>query len=88
MASILDVIKGLNQAANNAYDGYDNVDEEIGLKRANLNCPFGKSAMQNPHNRNELNQKGYLRLLLILRRRKSRNATIRWECRSSSGYTR
>tara|TARA_B100000029_G_C17460481_1_gene918325 strand:+ start:660 stop:1196 length:537 start_codon:yes stop_codon:yes gene_type:complete len=33
MASILDVIKGLNQAANNAYDGYDNVDEEIGLKR-------------------------------------------------------
>jgi hypothetical protein len=33
MASILDVIKGLNQAASNAYDGYDNMDEEIGLKR-------------------------------------------------------
>ena len=33
MASILDVIKGLNQAANNAYDGYDNVDEEIDWKK-------------------------------------------------------
>tara|TARA_A100001515_G_scaffold95289_1_gene76393 strand:+ start:1134 stop:1676 length:543 start_codon:yes stop_codon:yes gene_type:complete len=33
MATILDVIKGLNQAAANAYDGYDNVDEKIGLKR-------------------------------------------------------
>ena len=33
MATILDVIKGLNQAASNAYDGYDNMDEKIGLKR-------------------------------------------------------
>ncbi|MEK9694753.1 MAG: hypothetical protein VW270_03255 [Candidatus Poseidoniales archaeon] len=33
MANILDVIKGLNQAASNAYDGYDNMDEKIGLKR-------------------------------------------------------
>jgi hypothetical protein len=33
MASILDVIKGLNQAAANAYDGYDHMDEKIGLKR-------------------------------------------------------
>ena len=33
MASILDVIKGLNQAASNAYDGYDHMDEKIGLKR-------------------------------------------------------
>ena len=33
MANILDVIRGLNQAASNAYDGYDNMDEKIGLKR-------------------------------------------------------
>ena len=33
MANILDVIKGLNQAASNAYDGYENMDEKIGLKR-------------------------------------------------------
>ena len=33
MASILDVIKGLNQAAANAYDGYENMDEKVGLKR-------------------------------------------------------
>ena len=33
MASILDIIKGLNQAAANAYDGYDHMDEKIGLKR-------------------------------------------------------
>ena len=32
MATILDVIKGLSQAASNAYDGY-NMDEKIGLKR-------------------------------------------------------
>ena len=31
MASILDVVKGLSQAAANAYDGYDNMDEKIGL---------------------------------------------------------
>ena len=33
MASILDVIKGLNQAASNAYDGYQHMDDKIGLKR-------------------------------------------------------
>ena len=33
MATILDVIKGLNQAAANAYDGYQNMDETIGLRR-------------------------------------------------------
>ena len=33
MATILDIIKGLNQAAANAYDGYQNMDEEIGLRR-------------------------------------------------------
>ena len=33
MATILDVIKGLRQAASNAYDGYENMDEKIGLKR-------------------------------------------------------
>ena len=33
MASILDVVKGLSQAAANAYDGYDNMDEKIGLRR-------------------------------------------------------
>ena len=33
MASILDVVKGLNQAAANAYDGYENMDEKIGLRR-------------------------------------------------------
>ncbi len=33
MASILEVIKGLNQAAANAYDGYKNMDETIGLTR-------------------------------------------------------
>ena len=32
MATILDVIKGLNQAAANAYDGYQ-MDEEVGLRR-------------------------------------------------------
>jgi len=33
MATILDVIKGLNQAASNAYDGYEHMDEKIGLRR-------------------------------------------------------
>lgn len=33
MATILDIIKGLNQAAANAYDGYQHMDEEIGLNR-------------------------------------------------------
>ena len=33
MANILDIVRGLNQAAANAYDGYDNMDEKIGLKR-------------------------------------------------------
>ena len=33
MASILDIITGLNQAAANAYDGYKHMDSEIGLKR-------------------------------------------------------
>ena len=32
MATILDIIKGLNQAAANAYDAYE-IEEEIGLKR-------------------------------------------------------
>ena len=32
MSNILDVIKGLNQAASNSYDAYE-IDEEIGLKR-------------------------------------------------------
>jgi len=32
MATVLDVIKGLNQAASNAYDGAD-LEENIGLKR-------------------------------------------------------
>ena len=32
MATILDVIKGLNQAAANAYDGYQ-MDETVGLRR-------------------------------------------------------
>ena len=32
MATILDIIKGLNQAASNYYDAYE-LDEEIGLKR-------------------------------------------------------
>ena len=33
MATILDVIKGLNQAASNAYDGYESMDDKVGLKR-------------------------------------------------------
>ena len=33
MASILEVIKGLSQAASNAYDGYENLDSKIGLRR-------------------------------------------------------
>tara|TARA_R110000824_G_scaffold70544_4_gene180936 strand:- start:247 stop:804 length:558 start_codon:yes stop_codon:yes gene_type:complete len=33
MATILDVIKGLGQAASNAYDGYENMDDKIGLRR-------------------------------------------------------
>lgn len=33
MATILDVIKGLNQAASNAYDGYESMDSKVGLKR-------------------------------------------------------
>ena len=33
MSNILDIVKGLNQAASNAYDGYQNVDEKIGLRR-------------------------------------------------------
>jgi hypothetical protein len=37
MATVLDVIKGLNQAASNAYDGYENMDNKIGLKREDGN---------------------------------------------------
>ena len=33
MANILDVVRGLNQAASNAYDGYKNLDSKIGLRR-------------------------------------------------------
>mgnify|MGYP003647071766 FL=1 len=33
MATVLDIITGLNQAAANAYDGYKNLDDEIGLRR-------------------------------------------------------
>jgi hypothetical protein len=33
MASILDVVRGLSQAAVNAYDGYEHMDSKIGLKR-------------------------------------------------------
>ena len=33
MASILDVVRGLSQAASNAYDGYEHLDSKIGLKR-------------------------------------------------------
>ena len=33
MANILDIVRGLSQAAANAYDGYDNMDEKIGLNR-------------------------------------------------------
>ena len=33
MSNILDIVKGLNQAASNAYDGYNHMDEEIGLRR-------------------------------------------------------
>ncbi len=33
MASILDIVKGLNQAASNAYDGYQTMDDKIGLRR-------------------------------------------------------
>ena len=32
MSNILDIIKGLNQAAANSYDAYE-LDEEIGLER-------------------------------------------------------
>ena len=32
MSNILDIIKGLNQAAANSYDAYE-IDEEIGLER-------------------------------------------------------
>jgi hypothetical protein len=33
MTKILDVIRGLNQAATNAYDGYQHMDSKIGLTR-------------------------------------------------------
>jgi len=33
MATVLDIIKGLNQAAANAYDGYEHMDSKIGLRR-------------------------------------------------------
>jgi hypothetical protein len=33
MASILDVVQGLSQVASSAYDGYENLDTKIGLKR-------------------------------------------------------
>tara|TARA_B100000131_G_C18003869_1_gene567601 strand:+ start:469 stop:1023 length:555 start_codon:yes stop_codon:yes gene_type:complete len=33
MASVLEIIQGLSQAAANAYDGYQNMDEKIGLDR-------------------------------------------------------
>ena len=33
MASVLEVIRGLSQAASNAYDGYENLDSKIGLRR-------------------------------------------------------
>ena len=33
MANILDIVRGLSQAAANAYDGYENMDEKIGLNR-------------------------------------------------------
>jgi hypothetical protein len=33
MASVLEIVKGLNQAAANAYDGYKNMDETVGLTR-------------------------------------------------------
>lgn len=33
MSNILDIIKGLNQAASNAYDGYEHMDEKVGLRR-------------------------------------------------------
>lgn len=33
MANILDIVRGLSQAAANAYDGYENMDEKIGLRR-------------------------------------------------------
>ncbi len=33
MATILDIIKGLNQAAANAYDGYEHMDSKVGLRR-------------------------------------------------------
>ena len=33
MATVLEIITGLNQAAANAYDGYKHLDDEIGLRR-------------------------------------------------------
>lgn len=33
MSNILDIIKGLNQAASNAYDGYEHMEEKVGLRR-------------------------------------------------------
>tara|TARA_Y100000592_G_scaffold44672_1_gene70840 strand:+ start:619 stop:1173 length:555 start_codon:yes stop_codon:yes gene_type:complete len=33
VASILDIVKGLSQAASNAYDGYQHMDDKIGLRR-------------------------------------------------------
>jgi hypothetical protein len=33
MATLLDIIKGLNQAAANAYDGYEHMDSKVGLRR-------------------------------------------------------
>ena len=33
MANILDVVRALSQAASNAYDGYEHMDEKIGLRR-------------------------------------------------------
>jgi hypothetical protein len=33
MATVLEIIQGLNQAAANAYDGYQNMDTKVGLRR-------------------------------------------------------
>ena len=33
MSNILEIVKGLNQAASNAYDGYEHMDEKVGLRR-------------------------------------------------------
>ena len=33
MATVLEIVRGLSQAAANAYDGYEHMDEKIGLRR-------------------------------------------------------